>query len=126
MSREYYVTGPSRVTPKNGIHWCVHCDTSGDNETYTYCPNCEAIGCDSHLKTERLEHVSVCTDCAVTDRFALKTKYFYDEENLEAFGEEYAAMPIHEKAMENKLLVGGGIVTTLLVILGLLVIFGMI
>jgi len=29
-------------------------------------------------------------------------------------------MPLHEKAMENTLLVGGGIVTTLLVILGLL------
>jgi len=49
----------------------------------------------------------VCTGCAVTERFALKTKYFYDEQNLKAFREEYAAMPLHEKAMENRLLAGG-------------------
>jgi hypothetical protein len=35
-------------------------------------------------------------------------------------------MPIHEKAMENKPLVGGGVVTALLVILSLLVTFGVI
>ena len=62
----------------------------------------------------------------MTERFALKTKYFYDEENLEAFREEYAAMPIHEKAMENKLLAGGGVVATLLFVIGLLVIGGII
>jgi len=103
---EYYAAGPSRVTAEDGIHRCVHCDTSGIDETYTYCSNCGAIACSSHTKTERLEGEPVCTGCAVTDRFALKTKYFYDEENLEAFSEEYADMPIHEKAMENKWLAG--------------------
>jgi len=87
-----------------------------------YCPNCKAIACDSHTKTERLEQEPVCTGCAVTERFALKTKYFYDEENLEAFREEYAAMPIHEKAMENKVLAGGGVIATLLTLIVLLVI----
>jgi restriction endonuclease Mrr len=62
----------------------------------------------------------------VTERFALKTKYFYDEENLEAFREEYAAMPIHEKAMENKLLAGASMVATLVVVVGLLVIGGVV
>jgi restriction endonuclease Mrr len=119
-SYEYFVAGPSRVTAEDGIHRCVHCETSGVDEMYTYCPNCGAIACDSHTETERLEQEPVCTGCAVTERFALKTKYFYDEENLEAFREEYADMPIHEKAMENTLLVGVGIVMTLLVILGLL------
>jgi restriction endonuclease Mrr len=106
---EYYPAGPSRVTVEDGIHRCVHCKTSDVDETYTYCPNCGAIACDSHIETERL---------------ALKTKYFYDEENLEAFREEYADMPIHEKAMENKWLAGGSAVTTLLVLIGLLVIGG--
>jgi hypothetical protein len=46
----------------------------------TYRLNCGAIACNSHIKTERLEGESVCTGCAVTDRFALKTKCFYDEE----------------------------------------------
>jgi restriction endonuclease Mrr len=48
-------------------------------------------------------------------------KYFYDEENLEAFREEYAAMPVHRKAMENKLLAGGGLVMAMLIVLGLMI-----
>jgi len=58
---EYYAAGPSRVTAEDGIHRCVHCDTSGVDEPYTYCPNCGAISCDSHSKTERLEQEPVCT-----------------------------------------------------------------
>jgi restriction endonuclease Mrr len=123
---EYYAAGPSRVTVEDGIHRCVHCETRGADETYTYCPNCGAIACDSHVKTERLKGDPVCTGCAVTEQFALKTKYFYDEDNLEAFREEYAQMPIHEKAMENRPLVGGGVIATLLVIVGLLVMGGII
>jgi restriction endonuclease Mrr len=123
---EYYAAGPSRVTTEDGIHRCVHCETSGTEETYTYCPNCGAIACNSHTKTERLEGEPVCTGCAVTERFALKTKFFYDEQNLEAFREEYAAMLIHEKAMENKFLAGGGVVATLLTLIILLVIGGVI
>jgi len=76
---EYVAAGPSRVTAEDGIHRYVHCDTSGVDETYTYCPNYGAIACDSHSKTDRLEQDPVCTGCAVTERFALKTKYFYDE-----------------------------------------------
>ena len=123
---EYYAAGPSRVTAEDGIHRCVHCDTSGFDKTYTYCHNCGAIACDSHIKTERVEQEPVCTGCAVTERFALKTKYFYDEGNLEAFREEYTDMPIHEKAMENKLLAGASVVAALLVVIGLLVIGGVI
>ncbi len=123
---EYYAAGPSRVTLEDGIHRCVHCETSGVDETYTYCPNCGAIACDTHIKTERLEGEPVCTGCAVTERFALKRKYFYDEENLGAFRKEYAEMPLHEKAMENKLLAGGSVVATLLLVVGLLVIGGII
>jgi len=122
----YYAAGPSRVTTEDGIHRCVHCETSGVSETYTYCPNCGAIACNNHTQTERLEREPVCTDCAVTERFALKTKYFYDKENLETFREEYDAMPLHEKAMENRLLAGGSVVATLLFVVGLLVIGGII
>jgi restriction endonuclease Mrr len=121
---EYYVAGPSWATVEDGIHRCVHCEASGDDGALTYCPNCGAIACDRHSKTERLAGEPVCTGCAVTERFALKRKYFYDEANLEAFREEYAAMALHEKAMENKPLVGGGLVAALLVIVGLLVVGG--
>ena len=118
---EYYAAGPSRVTIDDGIHRCVHCETSGSEETYTFCPNCGAIACKSHRKTERLVGEPVCTGCAVTERFALKTKYFYDETNREAFREEYAAMAIHEKAMENKPLVGGGLFAVFVAAIAILI-----
>jgi len=35
-------------------------------------------------------------------------------------------MPIHEKAMENKLLAGGGVIATLLIVVGLLAISGLV
>jgi len=98
---EYYAAGPSRVTVEDGVHRCVHCDTSGKGSEQTYCANCGSINCPSHTKTERLEQTPICTGCAVTERFALKTKYFYDEENLEAFRGEYAEMPVYRKALEN-------------------------
>ena len=123
---EYYAAGPSRMTRKDGIHRCVHCGTSGVDETHTYCSNCGAIACNNRIKTERVKQEPVCTGCAVTERFALRTKYFYDEDNLKAFCEEYADMPLHEKAMENKLLAGGSVVATLLLVVGLLAIGGLV
>jgi restriction endonuclease Mrr len=123
---EYFAAGPSRVTVEDGIHRCVHCDESGSSETYTYCANCGSISCSSHTKTERLEGTPVCTGCAVTERFAWKTKYFYDQENLEAFREEFEAMPLHRKAWENQYLVVGLGVTVLLVLVGLLAATGIV
>jgi restriction endonuclease Mrr len=116
---QYYAAGPSRVTVEDGIHQCVHCETSGAGESYTFCANCGSINCGSHVETERLEGDPVCTGCAVVERFALKKKYFYDEANLEAFREEYAEMPVYRKAMENPFLAGGGLVAVLLVLVGL-------
>jgi restriction endonuclease Mrr len=113
---EYYAAGPSRATIEDGIHRCVHCDTAGGDGQYTYCANCGSINCGDHIETERLEGSPVCTGCAVTERFAFKTKYFYDTENLEAFRAEYDAMPLHEKAMENKPLVVGTLVAILLAV----------
>ena len=123
---EYYAAGPSRVTRGDGIRRCVHCEASGVGGTYTYCPNCGAIACNSHTKTERVEQEPVCTGCAVTERFALKRKYFYDEDSLEAFREEYGDMPLHRKAMENKLLAGGSAIAILLLLVGLLTIGGLV
>jgi len=123
---EYYAAGASRVPTEDGIRRCVHCETSADDETYTYCANCGAIACEDHIETERLEREPVCTGCAVTERFALRTKYFYDTGNLEAFREEYAEMPLHRKAMENEFLVAGGVAAILLALLGVLVAAGLV
>ncbi len=117
----YFAAGSSRVVREDGIHRCVHCDTDDGTEPYTFCTNCGAIACRNHVEIERLEGEPICTGCAVTDRFALKTKYFYDESNLEAFREEYATMSIHEKLMENKPLFGALLVSALLLGLGVLV-----
>jgi len=122
---EYYAAGPSRVTTEDGFHRCVHCETAGSGEAYTYCTNCGAIGCGDHIKTERLTDEPVCTGCAITERFAFKTKYFYNEENLDAFREEYAAMGPHQKVLENPPLAGGGILLTLVVLaIGIFIISG--
>ena len=114
---EAYIAGPSRVTVEDAVRRCVHCETDASDETYTYCTNCGSISCEAHTKTERLEGEPVCTGCAVTGQFAFATKYFSDEANLEAFREEYAAMPLHEKAMENPPLVGGAALGTVMLVL---------
>ncbi|ARS89079.1 restriction endonuclease [Natrarchaeobaculum aegyptiacum] len=122
---DYYAAGPSRATTRNDLQACVHCDAAGGDRTYTYCANCGSINCDSHVRTERLEGEPVCTGCAVTERFALKTKYFYDEQNLEAFRAEYHEMAIHEKAMENRALaIGAGVVLVLVAVLFVLILLG--
>jgi len=91
-----------------------------------YRPNCGAIACGQPHRDRTIRAGAGLSGCAVTERFALKTKYFYDEQNLEAFREEYAAMPIHEKAMENKVLTAGGVVTAVVLLLGILALGGVI
>jgi restriction endonuclease Mrr len=123
---EYYAAGPSRVTVEDGIHRCVQCGTEGLDTDYTFCTNCGSINCPDHTKTERLEDAPVCTGCAVTERFALRTKYFYDTENLETFRDEYEQMPIHEKAMENTPLVVGAVLFAVFVLVSGLMTAGVI
>jgi len=102
---EWYETTTEKHVSEDGVHRCVQCGEGGD-DTYTFCDNCGSINCSAHTKTERLKGEPVCTGCAVTERFALKKKYFYEEDNLEEFRDEYEGMPVHRKAMENKPLVG--------------------
>ncbi|MEZ3145615.1 restriction endonuclease [Halobaculum sp. MBLA0143] len=123
---EYYAAGPSRTTSVDEIHECVHCSTDGDDGAYTYCRNCGAIACRTHTETERYVGEPVCTGCAVVERFALRTKYFYDEENLEAFREEYADLPPHQKAAENEFLVGGAAAAALVGVVALLLFSGVV
>jgi restriction endonuclease Mrr len=116
---EYYAAGPSRVTLEDGVRRCRQCGDA-DATTLTYCENCGSVNCGDHVETERLEGEPVCTGCAVTERFALATKYFYDRENLEAFRREYEEMPVHEKAMENPPLVAVSAVFAALAVLAVL------
>lgn len=113
----YYAAGAHRVVNVDGLHRCVHCNTDGATATYTYCTNCGSINCPDHIKTERLEQDPVCTGCAATERFAWKTKYFYTEENLDVFRDEYGQMPFYEKLLENIPLTVAVITFTLLALL---------
>jgi len=112
---EYYAAGPSRRTIDDGIRRCRQCGDDGDS-TYTYCENCGSVNCTAHIETERLVGEPVCTGCAVTDRFFYRKKYFYDQANLERFRAEYAEMPVHRKAMENKPLLAGVALALLLIV----------
>ena len=112
----YHAGGPTIEVSRNDFDTCVHCAGAGEK---TYCPNCGSINCPDHTRTERLEGTPVCPGCAVTERFALKRKYFYDEANLEDFRERYASMAIHEKAMENPAGVAVGVVLVLALTLAL-------
>jgi len=73
-----------------------------------------ALACDSHSKIEPPEGEPGCAGLAVTGRFAIKLKYFYDEENRDTFCEAHADMPLQKEAVENTWLAGGSAVTTLL------------
>jgi len=121
-SLEYYAAGPSFEIEQDGVRRCVHCGTSNESETYTFCTNCGSISCTSHTKTERLVREPVCTGCAVTESFVWKTKYFYDESNLEEFKAMYDEMPLYRKLLENKLLTGGVLIATVLLVSVLLVV----
>jgi restriction endonuclease Mrr len=103
---EYAVAGAASETLTNPVR-CVHCNEDAQKKTYTFCANCGSINCPTHTKTERLEHSPVCTGCAVTESFMWSTKYFYDEENVDAFRSEYEQMPIHRKVRENTVITAG-------------------
>lgn len=65
----------------------------------TYCEKCRSLNYNSNIRTERLEGTLVYTRCAVTVRFALRTKYFSNEENQDTFRGQYEAIPFYEKAL---------------------------
>lgn len=114
----YDAAGNRYVSREDDVRRCVHCDTAGATAaTYTFCENCGSVNCERHIKDERLTGDPVCTGCAVTEEFFFATKYFFDETNLEAFREEYEAMPLYRKPLENPYLTAAIVVAVLLVAL---------
>lgn len=109
---EYDAAGPNRHIVDNEIAHCVHCGRSWT--PLTYCDNCGSINCWQHIRTERVAGEPVCTDCAVTERFALRKRYFYHGANRETFREEYEQRPLHRQLFENKPLIVG--ITTVFII----------
>jgi restriction endonuclease Mrr len=85
----------------DGIRRCAHCETAGEAGSYSFCPNCGAIACGTHSKTEALAGEPICTGCAVTTWALLRRRYFYDQADRERFQAELAAMGPWAKATEN-------------------------
>ena len=114
----YVTNGTDRMTIRDEFADCVHCGASADS--ITYCANCGSLGCDDHVREERLVGDPVCTGCSVTGEFFFATKHFYDEANREAFAAEYEAMPAYRKPLENPRLTAALVGATLLLLLLLL------
>ena len=97
---EWVASDETTVTIEDGIRRCVKCGSRNDR-TYTCCPECLGITCPRHVETDRLTDEPVCTDCAVTGQFMLRTRYFRNPDNREAFRAEWAAMGPLAKLREN-------------------------
>lgn len=111
----YDAAGPDRHMIDNEIARCVHCGWSWT--PLTYCANCGSINCWRHTRTERVEGEPICTECAVTDRFGLRKRFFYDEDNCETFREEYDQFSLLQKLLENKPVIVGGMLVVIVALL---------
>lgn len=96
---EYDAAGARQHMVENELARCVHCGWSWLK--LTYCENCGAIVCRRHAKTEHHTGEPICTGCAVTARFGLRKRYFYDEANCVEFQTEYDEMSPARKMLEN-------------------------
>lgn len=111
----YDAAGPDRHIIDNEIARCVHCGWSWT--PLTYCANCGSINCWRHTRTERVEKEPICTECAVTERFGLRKRFFYDTDNCETFREDYEQFALHQKLRENTPVLVG----CMLVVIGVLI-----
>lgn len=111
----YDAAGPDRHIIDNGIAHCVHCGWSWT--PLTYCANCGSINCWRHTRTERVEGEPICTECAITERFGLRKRFFYDEDNRSTFSEDYAQFSLPQKLLENKLVIVGWVLVVILALL---------
>jgi len=73
-----------------------------------------------------LEGEPVCTGCAVTERFALKMKYFYDEGQPRGVPRGIRRNATPREGDGEQVTRWRGVVATLLLVVGLLVIGGII
>ncbi|WP_330633593.1 restriction endonuclease [Halocatena halophila] len=117
-SLEYDAAGENHRIIENGIFRCNHCGWSWIS--LTYCENCGSINCWRHIRTERVEGTPVCTECAVTGRFALRKRFFYDKENMEQFREEFEQYSPHKMILENRPAIIGFVLVVLVALIYLL------
>ncbi len=107
------------LTVRNDTKICQICNHKIEKNRW-YCTYCGSIICKKHLKVTRLRKVKICVNCSITKSFFGTKKYFESDEELEAFNNYYASLPIYKKIGENPYLVCSIIFT---IIIGLYFMF---
>jgi restriction system protein len=101
-------------------HVCKACNASTKkflSSKRWLCCLCGRILCYSCKTLDRLTQEPLCKECAIEEKFMWAKKYFKNKQNLEKFTEQFEAMPIYQKILENKWLTAGlsaGIIAVLL------------
>lgn len=112
---EFYTSNQDDVIEKDGIHHCVHCSLGEFSiMNFTFCENCGSINCILHTRKERKTGEPICTECGVTERFFLRKRFFYNEENLREFRKEFEEKPVYGKAVENKPLIATALIAMII------------
>lgn len=91
-------------TVRNDTKICQICNHKIEKNRW-YCTYCGSIICKKHLKLTRLRKVKICVNCSITKSFFGATKYFESNEELEAFNNYYASLPVYKKIGENPFLI---------------------
>lgn len=80
--------------------------------TYAFCPECETIIAERHMRHDEVTGDPVCVECAVSDRFIGAKKHFRSEETRQQYENDVADKSTIEKLSVNK--TGVGAVTLIL------------
>ena len=88
--------------------------TGKDLRKPTMCFYCGSINKKRKVKTERLENKPICPHCSTKERFALRKRYFKDEDNLQQFKHIYSQMNKLQQLSENTIAATILISTTLI------------
>ncbi|WEL23461.1 Restriction endonuclease [Candidatus Nanohalovita haloferacivicina] len=111
---DFYVSTDGDKIDRDEVHNCVHCGLDIPGINLTFCENCGSINCLLHTRMERVEEEPICTGCSKTERFFLRKRHFYNQENLEKFRKEFEERPLPEKMLENKPLIAISLMAMLL------------
>lgn len=110
----FYVSTDGDKIDRDEAHNCVHCGLEVPGINLTFCENCGSINCLLHTRTERVKKEPICTGCSKTERFFLRKRHFYNQENLENFRQEFEERPLPQKMLENKPLIAISVIAIIM------------
>ena len=98
-SLEYFTNNKEKEKVENELFKDVKTDK--EIRRPAMCFYCGSINKKRKVKSERLENKPICPHCSTKQRFALRKRYFKDEENLEQFKHIYSQMNKLQQVSEN-------------------------